>query len=425
MPSERERFVYIVLPGQTEFVTAGLFRWTDADGGAVGEFVYGASYRERRDAVEIDPVELRLSDTQYRTARQHGFFGAIRDAMPDDWGRRTLEQRIGRRPVEEFDYVEYGPDDRSGALGFGPTPTPPAPVDHFNRASQLEELQEAANRIVAGRPPPEGEAAQAASQLLPIGTSMGGARPKAQVLHDGKLWIAKFGRYDDRWNDARVEHGMLQLGRACGLTVAESRVEPCGGRDVLLVRRFDRELVAAGLQRHRMASALTLLRADERDRDRWSYLSLADEMRRATGSPKDDLKELFARMCFNAAASNLDDHPRNHAIVASGRHWRLSPAYDLTPSPAVGLERDLAMTCGSFGRRANRDNLLSGHGRLMLEREEAAAVFEHVSQAVQSRWDEQMRKAGVSRRDRDTIAPAFGHAGLTYEMSPTADSFEP
>ena len=415
MPSERERFVYIVLPGRTDFVTAGLFRWTDTEGGSVGEFVYGASYRERRDAVEIDPVELRLSDGEYRTARQHGFFGAIRDAMPDDWGRRTLEARVGRGPLEEFDYLEHGANDRIGALGFGPTPAPPAPVDRFNRASQLEELQEAADRIVAGRPPVGGDAALEASQILLIGTSMGGARPKAQVLHDGKLWIAKFGRHDDRWNDPRVEHGMLQLARACGLTVAESRVEPFGERDVLLVRRFDRELTAAGLQRHRMASALTLLRADERDRERWSYLSLADEVRRATASPRADLKELFARMCFNAAASNLDDHPRNHAIVASGRRWRLSPAYDLTPSPVVGLERDLAMTAGAFGRRANRDNLVSGHGRFMLEREEAATVFEHVSQTVQSRWDEHMRKAGVSGRDRATIAAAFGHAGLRYE----------
>lgn len=418
MPSERERFVYIVLPGQTEFVTCGLFRWTDAEGGAVGEFVYGESYRERPEAVEIDPVELRLSDTECRTARQRGFFGAVRDAMPDDWGRRTLEARIGRGPLAEFDYLEHGPDDRIGALGFGPTPTPSAPVDQFNRASQLEELQEAADRIGAGRSPLAGEAAQEAGRLLLIDTSMGGARPKAQVLHEGVLWIAKFSRNDDRWNDPRVEHGMLQLARACGLTVADSRVEPFAERDVLLVRRFDRELGTAGLQRHRMASALTLLRVDERDRDRWSYLSLADEVRRASGSPREDLKELFARMCFNAAASNLDDHPRNHAIVASGRHWRLSPAYDLTPSPAVGLERDLAMTCGRFGRRANRDNLVSGHGRFMLEREEAAAVFEHVLQTVRSRWDEQLRKAGVSSRDRDTIAAAFGHAGLAYEITP-------
>ena len=65
-------------------------------------------------------------------------------------------------------------------------------------------------------------------------------------------------------------------------------------------------------------------------------------------------------MCFNAAVSNLDDHPRNHAVLAKARQWRLSPAYDLTPSPVVARERrDLAMAYGRFGRYANKTNLLS------------------------------------------------------------------
>ena len=61
----------------------------------------------------------------------------------------------------------------------------------------------------------------------------------------------------------------------------------------------------------------------------WSYLLFADEVRRASARPADDLRELFSRMCFNAAISNTDDHPRNHAVIARGRQWRLSPAYDL------------------------------------------------------------------------------------------------
>ena len=106
-----------------------------------------------------------------------------------------------------------------------------------------------------------------------------------------------------------------------------------------------------------MASALTLLQADETvtDRRRWSYLLLADEIRRASGQPKADLRELFMRMCFNAAVSNLDDHPRNHAMVAHDRIWRLSPAYDLTPTPVIAQDqRDLAMVCGPFGRAQTR-----------------------------------------------------------------------
>ena len=95
MTSERECFVYIVPPGATKFVTAGRFRWIDDGAAAVGQFVYGRSYRERADAVEFDPVELRLSAQVYETARMEGFFGAIRDSMPDFWGRRVIERNSG------------------------------------------------------------------------------------------------------------------------------------------------------------------------------------------------------------------------------------------------------------------------------------------------------------------------------------------
>ena len=94
------------------------------------------------------------------------------------------------------------------------------------------------------------------------------------------------------------------------------------------MRRFDRDRAEDGWRRHRMVSALTLLRAGDGvgDQEDWSYLALADEIRRSSADPRADLRELFGRMCFNAAVSNLDDHPRNHAMVAVDRPWRLSPA---------------------------------------------------------------------------------------------------
>ncbi|MDE0450117.1 MAG: type II toxin-antitoxin system HipA family toxin [Spirochaetaceae bacterium] len=338
MTSERDCFVYIVLPGATEFVTAGRFRWIDDGAAAVGRFVYGRSYRDRADAVELDPVELRLSAQVYETARMQGFFGATRDSMPDFWGRRVIERNSGTTELGEFDYLVQGPDDRAGALGFGHTVAPPAARRRFNRTLNLAALQRAADAVLDDDREAAGAAADRVEELLLLGTSMGGARPKAVVEHDGGLWLAKFGRTDDRWNESRVEHGMLALARACGLYVADSRIEAVAGRDVLLVRRFDRERVddgatAAGHRRHRMVSALTLLRTGDglADRGDWSYLTLADEVRRASARPEHDLRELFGRICFNAAVSNLDDHPRNHALLARGRQWRLSPAYDLTP----------------------------------------------------------------------------------------------
>ena len=128
MTSERECFVYIVLPGAIQFVTAGRFRLSEGrDGEPIGAFVYGRTYRERADAVELDPVELRLSSQVHETARMAGVFGAIRDSMPDFWGRRVIERNVGHTRRGEFDTLLQGPDDRAGALGFGLNVEPPAP----------------------------------------------------------------------------------------------------------------------------------------------------------------------------------------------------------------------------------------------------------------------------------------------------------
>ncbi|MCY4450793.1 MAG: HipA domain-containing protein [Immundisolibacterales bacterium] len=405
-------------PGATEFVTAGRFRWTEDGAGEVGRFVYGRSYRERSDAVELDPVELRLSSQVYETARMEGYFGAIRDSMPDFWGRRVIECNAGFTELAEFDYLLQGPDDRAGALGFGLNVNPPSPRRRFNRTLDLGRLQKAADAVVADDPQLAGSAGHQAEELMLLGTSMGGARPKAVVEDARAIWLAKFGRNDDRWNHPRVEHGMLSLARACGLNAADSRMEAVGGRDVLLVRRFDRDRADAGYRRHRMVSALTLLRTGDSpgERSDWSYLLFADEVRRVSTTPAEDLRELFGRICFNAAVSNLDDHPRNHAVVAKGRDWRLSPAFDLTPSPVVALERrDLAMACGRFGRYANKNNLLSEPGRFLLEEAEATEIFERIARTVHEQWRTRMRRAGVNERDCEAIRRAFVYDGLFYE----------
>lgn len=419
MTSEGECFVYVVLPGETEFVTAGRFRVEETrDAAPLGRFVYGRSYLERDDAVELDPVELRLAEREYETARMSGFFGAIRDAMPDYWGRLVIERNCGRNELGEFDYLMQGPDDRAGALGFGFEVEPSPPRRRFNRTLELGRLQAAADAIVADDPERAGSALAQTEELLLAGTSMGGARPKVVVEDGGALWVAKFGRLDDRWNHPRVEHALLLLAKACGIDAAESRVESVGGRDVLLVRRFDRERSGEGYLRHRMVSALTLLQSEDSPaaRGRWSYLLLSDEVRRASAQPQEDLRELFARMCFNAAVSNLDDHPRNHAMLAKGARWRLSPAYDLTPMPVVALERrDLAMACGPAGRLANKANLIGAAGRFLLGDEEAESVFSRIVDIVRASWRETMRRVGVSERDCEAIRSAFLYDGLFFE----------
>ncbi len=422
MVAERECYVYIVLPGERTFVTAGRFRWTSTrEGAPVGQFVYGRSYLARPDAVELDPVELRLRRGTRETARLGGFFGAIRDAMPDYWGRRLIERSAGVSPLEEIDYLLQGPDDRVGALGFGLYVEPPPPRRIFNRTLDLERLQQSADAILQDDPERAGSAGSQVEELLLLGTSMGGARPKVVVEDGGSLWLAKLGRPDDRWDHPAVEHAMLGLARTCGLRVADRRLVTVADRNVLLVRRFDRDPHPdprqGGYRRHRVVSALTLLRGDEHPSRRagWSYLGLADEIRRISARPVDDLRELFQRMCFNAAISNTDDHPRNHAVVARDRRWRLSPAYDLTPTPSVGQDRrDLALICGERGRWANRENLLSARGRFLLSQKEAEALLDAVVETVRAQWHPALRRAGVSAPQCDRLASAFLYPGFFH-----------
>jgi len=250
---------------------------------------------------------------------------------------------------------------------------------------------------------------------------MGGARPKNVVEDKEGLWVAKFPARNDRWNNAAVEGGMLRLALECGLRAAFSKGTSIAGRSVLLVRRFDRKRVEEGYLRHRMVSALTVLRADENpvERSKWSYILLADELRRWVGNPKADLRELFSRMVFNALISNIDDHPRNHALIAESSEWNLSPAYDLTPMPQASTERDLAMEVGSAqNRRANRNNLLSECGRFLLSKEDATHLIDRMKTIVSSRWRDSVKACGGTEADLKAIERAFDYEGFEYGSMP-------
>ncbi len=414
-PSPSSCFVYVTLPGQTEPVTAARFELTTSrQGEPLGRLVYGKSYLARPDAVPLEPLELPLLEQTFETTQLRGVFGALRDASPDFWGRRVIERHAGKPMLTELDYLLLSPDDRAGALAFGLSATPPPPLRKFNQTLELEHLQSLADTVLTERSE-EGPGAEQVEELLLVGTSMGGARPKTVVEDDEGLWLAKFNRPDDKWNVARVEHAMLELAAECGVRAAVSRLVTVAGRDVLLVKRFDRQKTSAGYLRARMVSALTLLRADElpNARGRWSYLELVEALRRASATAEKDAHELFRRACFNSLTSNTDDHPRNHALVAMGREWGLSPAYDLTPTPHVSLERrDLAMELGSAGRWANAQNLVSEAPRFLLTTEQAEAIVSDVEARVRDGWYRTARRVGVTERDCEAISGAFCYPGF-------------
>ncbi|MGH8287078.1 MAG: type II toxin-antitoxin system HipA family toxin, partial [Steroidobacteraceae bacterium] len=404
--------------GSLDVVTCGRYALeTRSDGTALGRFVYGRSYRENARAVELDKFELPLRAGTFETVRLRGIFGALRDASPDAWGRRVMEKVLGRTDLTELEYLLHSPDDRIGALTFGVTSEPHAPAPRFNRALQLKALLRAAEELM-DEEKPASAVIQQLDDLIQAGTSMGGARPKSVVEDDDGLWLAKFPMRDDRWNNAPVEAAMLRLAAECGIRAALPKVVKVAGKQVLLVKRFDRERRDGGYLRHRMVSALTVLQSDDDPmaRGNWSYLRLADEIKRWVKDPDADLTELFRRVVFNALISNIDDHPRNHALIAPGAQWVLSPAYDLTPMPVVAKDkRDLALEAGTYNRYANRENLLSACARFRLSREEANAIIDEMKAIVGARWRGLAQKAGASKADCRTIEPAFNYPGFEYD----------
>ena len=187
-----------------------------------------------------------------------------------------------------------------------------------------------------------------------------------------------------------------------------------------MVERFDRKYAQGGYLRFGFVSGLTMLDCDDDylDRERWSYLLLADQLRRWSEKPDEDRIELFRRIVFNAAVTNNDDHPRNHAVRRTARGWRLTPAYDLVPAPLVSLERrDLAMTVGTYGRTASIYNVLSQCERFGLTIEAARKEIDKIVAVVRA-WRDHFRVHGVSVKDTDYIASAFLPESFFFEKPP-------
>ena len=418
MTSERQVYIYVQLPGAFDSVPSALLKIEkQSDGTCVGRFRYGDRYLQRHDAVAFDPFQLPLGKSAYEFTRLKGIPGAVRDAGPDAWGRRVIEHKLERAPgdLEEIDYLLNGPQDGAGNLSFGLKADPPAPKRQYNRTHQLADLIAVAEAIEEGKRVP----VHILEQLEP-GTSMGGARPKATIEDGDRLWLGKFPEKGDRCNLQRVEYATLELARRCGINVCRARLQAVAGRDVLMLDRFDRQRTEKGYLRFGLVSGLTILDCEDSylERERWSYPLLAENLRRWSARPEQDCVELFRRMVFNAAVTNNDDHPRNHAVLNREQGWRLSPAYDLVPMPLVSLERrDLALTVGNHGRTASVYNLLSQRRRFGLTGEAARREIDSIVNVVRG-WRENFFASGVSARDIEYIGPAFLSDCFFFEAPP-------
>lgn len=406
---EQSCYVYVQLPGTFGWVPCARLRVRDLGAGRFeGTFTYGTRYLQRPNVVALDPFRLPLTARPQKFTKLKGIPGALRDAGADAWGRRVIQAKLQRTDADitEVEYLLSGPDDGAGNLRFGLSVTPPDAKSAFNRTHQLQRLVDAAQTLEEdGRLPHE------ILEGLEPGTSMGGARPKVTIEDDHAIWLAKLPEKGDRYNMQRIELATLALAREAGLDVCGTRLERVGNLDVLMLRRFDREWSADAnaYARYGLVSGLTVVDAEDGylGRERWSYLLLADELRRWSGRPDEDRRELFRRMVFNAMVTNNDDHPRNHALVRSPAGWRLSPAYDIVPVALVSQERrDLALDAGEYGRVASVYNLLSRCDVFGLSKEEARHQVEIMLNVVKG-WRTRFAAHGIDARTLDMLDGAI------------------
>lgn len=396
-----EAFVWIWLPNATEPVVCGRMDLVDG----IYRFTYGRSYLARADAMPIWLPELPLEDRVIVPEAPAVIAGALRDAAPDQWGRRVILNRVFNMrgndvdtgDLDELKYMLMSGSDRIGALDFQTSPQEYVP--RLQRDATLQDLLYAADAVERGMPlSPELEDA------LRHGTSIGGARPKAQLIDNDRKLIAKFSSTRDNHNVVRGEYLAMRLARFVGLRVATVEVVVVAKKDVLLVERFDRVKWGHGWLRKAMVSGLTVQGLDELSARYASYAALAEILRHRSSDPAGDMKELWSRMLFNILVGNTDDHARNHACFFDGEALRLTPAYDIDPRPRMGREANQAMAIVGDDRRARIATALSASGAFGIRHDEAIAIVLGQLEMIHAKFRAEAAAGGLTAAEQDNLA---------------------
>lgn len=366
-------------------------------------FAYDPSWLKKAHAFPLDP-ELDLTAGDFFPGNSN--FGVFMDSCPDRWGQVLMQRREaveareqGRTPrtLGAWEFL-LGVQDctRMGAIRFSWPDEAVFLADEALSAppiARIAELQAVAFELSRKKQDDLDKIKEWLRVLVAPGSSLGGARPKANLVdEDGSLWIAKFPSSDDVYDVASWEMLLQDLAKDCGITVPTSRLIQIGsGYHTFMAKRFDR----AGDTRRFFASAMTM--TGHRDSDDASYLELAEFI--ATWGEVDhivrDLEELFTRVVFNVATANRDDHLRNHGFIRTPAGWRLAPAFDMNPS---FKKNDHALALDLYTRQPDMAVVLETAGYYRLGQDQAKEIVSRVSKVV-SGWQARAKKLGLSAQE--------------------------
>ena len=303
----------------------------------VFSFEYDNKWLETNSIFDFDPNIYPYKGRQYP---ENDIFGFIKDSLPDRFGRLLLDEEEKRKASEEnrlprklteLDYLLKINDlTRVGAFQF---------KDEKGNLCSLEDdavppyiyLRDIESASIDFEKNGSFDKETYRRLLLP-GSSLGGARPKANIYFNDELWIAKFPSINDGYDLEAWEKIATDLARLCEIEVCDTKLEKYSELgSTLLIKRFDRD----GGKRIHYSSFLNMLSVEDGENSNYSYLDLVGFVRATFGSAQlveDSLLELYKRTVFNYLINNTDNHLRNNGLLYKNGMWTLSPMFDINPT---------------------------------------------------------------------------------------------
>lgn len=425
----------------------GALHWDDKQG--VGVFEYEPGFV--KSGLEVAPFFMPLggkADNTF-TFREHqrsptfnGLPGLLADSLPDRFGNDILNAWLVSRGLSAQDMNPVTRLSYIGNRGMGALEFKPAKHSQLlNRsvAISISEMTQLCESIVLDKKlldvnlsaHDEKSNAHAMNDILRIGSSAGGAKPKAIIamndeghIISGQVatpegyrhWMIKFdmaGDFDRQQNNGippasgRIEYAYYLMALEAGMAMNECRLLEIDDYGHFLTERFDR----VGNEKLHVQ---TLSAIEHLDRDLpHDYAQLFATARKLNlGMPT--AQEIFRRMVFNVLTYNHDDHTKNHAFMMNQQGvWSLTPAYDVTYAfdPTGKWTRRHQMSI--FGKFENikRDDLLTGAEQSGITTRQAQGILDDVQQAVE-KWATFADKANLDKQTTEIIARLFKKSAI-------------
>jgi serine/threonine-protein kinase HipA len=378
------------------------------------QFTYADSYLAEAKAFALSP-DMPLARDVYRSRSvDREMLGAFADCLPDRWGRRLIERKLGQSHLPDIDYLLNVPDfSRQGALRISGDGGRTFLGSDFvyGGVSGLRGIHQAIENFTAGTATGD----EIERILLTGSQSNGGQFPKTALIDDeGDLCIAKF-QGDAQLASPHWEAVCLSLARDAGIEVPAFKHLWLDDISVLIEKRFDRVPLQAhqahdvhrqhrtGQSRIPFISAESFMSLPSNPTYVTPYSVFAQRLHRRIGPA--EAQKLFDRVAFLLLVNNTDDHWKNHGLLYSGGTWQLAPLFDVNPTTSPDPYNLPQITQRSEVKRSVA-TLIEDAASYALNRQQAVAAVERIASVVRT-WRSYAERYVRSEQEIEVRAGAF------------------